>query len=325
VTQGASVTLRDNTIRDNTVTGSAGGVRITAASIEVTGNTVTGNSAHDAGGLQLSGPAAIVRNTIAGNRASYRYGGLTVTSSAAVLDSNTIHDNDGGEGYGAAYLAAGTHLVRNNLITGNRAGYYPGLMVSGAGLSRVVNNTLVDNIARTSSSPFALYVSSGTPLVANNVVAFNTVGILVSQTAKVRNNCSFGNTLSNWVRPDSAGADGNIELDPQFADRASGDFRLAEGSPCRDTGDDSAIQPDDLDLDGSPRIQGRHVDMGAYETADATGIRWWDVLRALRLTGGIEHGTPDDMIRLDTGADALLDMLDCVRLARKAAGLDPNP
>jgi hypothetical protein len=63
---------------------------------------------------------------------------------------------------------------------------------------------------------------------------------------------------------------GNINADPLFADASVGDYHLQPGSPCIDTGDNTAVtEPNDLD--GLPRIIDGDcdgtpmVDMGAYE------------------------------------------------------------
>ena len=59
---------------------------------------------------------------------------------------------------------------------------------------------------------------------------------------------------------------GNINADPLF-----GEFRLAAGSPCIDTGDPALVPPPCADLDGRLRVWdgdgngSRIVDMGAYE------------------------------------------------------------
>jgi len=47
------------------------------------------------------------------------------------------------------------------------------------------------------------------------------------------------------------------------------DFHVQPGSPAIDAGDDASL-PGDLatDLDGSPRLQGDHVDVGAYEAPE---------------------------------------------------------
>ncbi|MDD5482077.1 MAG: choice-of-anchor Q domain-containing protein [Kiritimatiellae bacterium] len=57
----------------------------------------------------------------------------------------------------------------------------------------------------------------------------------------------------------------NIELNPQFAGKDSGNFRLANDSPCVNSGTNQDWMTNAVDLDGSPRIRYGRVDMGAYE------------------------------------------------------------
>jgi hypothetical protein len=78
---------------------------------------------------------------------------------------------------------------------------------------------------------------------------------------------------------DAVCGDGNIDADPLFVDLDGGDYRLANGSPCIDSGINDALPEDTFDLDedddtteslpfdldGNERIVGGTVDMGAYE------------------------------------------------------------
>jgi hypothetical protein len=60
--------------------------------------------------------------------------------------------------------------------------------------------------------------------------------------------------------------EGNIDADPMFVDLASGDYHVKSGSPCIDAGDPgTGVDPFDTDLDGTPRLAGAKLDMGAYE------------------------------------------------------------
>src|SRR5262249_24087629 len=82
------------------------------------------------------------------------------------------------------------------------------------------------------------------------------------------NNLFFGNVAD--VASGSAGPN-SVFADPLYA--GPGDYHLQATSPAIDAGDDAAVPATDLfgdpipDLDGNPRIQGSHVDIGAYETA----------------------------------------------------------
>lgn len=57
---------------------------------------------------------------------------------------------------------------------------------------------------------------------------------------------------------------GNLVARPRFVDAARKDFRLAPGSPGVDQGRKTPDLPE-TDADGKPRVQGRGVDVGAYE------------------------------------------------------------
>jgi hypothetical protein len=58
---------------------------------------------------------------------------------------------------------------------------------------------------------------------------------------------------------------GNISTDPLFRNPAAQDYHLLAHSPCRDAGDPWASNLLPVDLDGTPRIAGVAVDMGADE------------------------------------------------------------
>jgi hypothetical protein len=127
-------------------------------------------------------------------------------------------------------------------------------------------------------------------LLANNVASGNAVsGITVPGEASSllnRNNLVFGNGTDDFTP-----GPGTITEDPHFV--GNGDYHLQLDSPAIDAGDDSAV-PGDLatDLDGSPRIQGSRVDLGAYETAPEAGapLAGAAALLALRALGRWTRG-----------------------------------
>jgi len=62
------------------------------------------------------------------------------------------------------------------------------------------------------------------------------------------------------------GGQGNIVADPCFVNPNSNDFHLLPSSPCINEGDpDYIAEPNEIDLDGKPRIIAGRIDMGAYE------------------------------------------------------------
>ena len=62
-----------------------------------------------------------------------------------------------------------------------------------------------------------------------------------------------------------------IADEPKFVDPAKGNWRLAADSPCVDAGLD-VCAVGDRDLAGNVRIQGEHVDIGAYESRPPTPL-----------------------------------------------------
>ena len=61
------------------------------------------------------------------------------------------------------------------------------------------------------------------------------------------------------------GVNGNITNAPSFIDWENGDYRLAYGSPCINSGTNEAWMAAATDFDGNPRMVDGTVDMGAFE------------------------------------------------------------
>jgi hypothetical protein len=128
------------------------------------------------------------------------------------------------------------------------------------------------------------------PVLTNCIVWNNTDGngdtaesLQIYGGSPVINNCC----IQGWTG--KLGGSGNFALDPSFVDPNGPDgkagtpddnLRLSLTSPCRDTGNNSALGTDTADLDkdgdvnepipfdieGKPRILGGIVDLGAYES-----------------------------------------------------------
>jgi hypothetical protein len=240
----------------------------------ITNNVIVANQAQSGGGIHCASLAAplIANNTIASNVAfAAEATGLYVKGGggiAAQSSSPTVRNN----------------FIAHNVVTnvGTFTGYGGGLClvtVSGpsGGTPQVLNNTFLQNQAAMSVASAenggALYCKSVNPVLANNLIAFGSSGILAaSATITLRNNCVFGNaTFGFQGLADPTGSNGNISADPLLLD-PTGDFHLAADSPCRDGGDDASVAAGWLDLDGEPRLQGAHVDIGADEL-EPTPIR----------------------------------------------------
>jgi hypothetical protein len=165
--------------------------------------------------------------------------------------------------------------------------------------------------------------------VVNNIVAFNGYGMYEDDPARPftpSHNCVYGNTTDySGLTAD----DTNIAQNPRLVDYANGDVHLVALSPCIDAGDDSALMTGDLDTDSQSRTNGEHVDIGADEFSEIRLYNVANVIVALRLASGIGAATVDEIPRLNVEATGLssdkVDLLDAIRIARKAAGLEANP
>ncbi|MDX6728931.1 MAG: hypothetical protein QOK49_3736 [Baekduia sp.] len=130
-----------------------------------------------------------------------------------ILDNVIYNNADRGV---QLYPNAQRTLVRGNIIDGNGEG----VIFSGDGGTASNGNVVENNIIANSRlrSNVESWYPKGNPVGVNNVV---------------RNNCLWkGATMNVDASEGGFSASSNVTVDPQFVDRAAGDFRLAAGSPC---------------------------------------------------------------------------------------------
>ena len=161
-----------------------------------------------------------------------------------VLNRCKFIDNEASYGGGSSRSTA-----RNSLYLRNHATLYGG----GAYIGEICNCTVKNNTAADRDTKAVGGIWFGT--ISNCIIWGNTA-------AGVEHNYMNSSFISyTCTYPLPASGDGNIDTDPMFADDEG---RLMPISPCKNTGD-NASSFGGLDLDGSARIQGTTVDMGAYE------------------------------------------------------------
>lgn len=333
----ANVTLIGNTdpllrVYDSIVTAEAGCGRDTVLS----GFTITGGTGKST-------------NTPSGVR--YNGGGIHLATASPTIENNTIVDNTtllqwiatqyfgGGDGGGIACYSGSAPLIIGNLIARNLTqkltdgGLGAGVYCSNSSPT-LVNNTIVLNTKDFGNTvPGGAVAGEGTsaPTLVNNVIAFNVGGVSLSAGVLLKNDVYSNATAwqANYSGiPDATGTEGNLSVDPLFANKAAGDYRLLPGSPCIDAGDDSILTLGQTDLDGNPRKLGAHVDMGAYEFHTAGFLTLADAAVALRVAGGLSGLDQPGLARLNVLPDSpvnSVDVRDAIGIARKAVGLDVNP
>jgi len=205
----------------------------------------------------------------------------------------------------------GNPTLINCVISNNSAGRYGGAIHSGYNSRSVLRNCIVWNNTAPTGPQIALHDVS---------------------TATI----SYSDVQGGWS------GEGNIDSNPWFADPTNADYHLSELSPCINAGDpDYAVEPDETDLDGRPRVIGPRIDMGAYEfnhvpVADAgpdqTAYAGVDGMAKVTLDGTgsyDEDGQPltykwslkTDSEIVPLPGDGIVNLHDFAALARKWRGL----
>jgi len=242
-----------------------------------------------------------------------QYASLMLDTCSPPIDNITISKGwrDG------LYLYASNSAVTNSLFTTH--GY------SGIVLAACTNPTMTG--ITTAGNDTGIYTSNSNFTLVNSIVSSNRLGINAGGTNNpvIRYSCVHTNRNANFTGiADPGTANGNIQQNPLFQNPTAGNYRLMNGSPCVDAGDDSVLTDGQLDLAGIARKQGTHVDMGAWEIPVAGAYSWSDVRDALRVAGGLLEPSPAQYTRLNVVSDSRVNLLDAVRLGRKVSGLEPN-
>lgn len=218
---------------------------ITVSDITFISGRITGGSNNGAGlHVQSEGSITVERNEFIGNESVYNTGGLYVGTS-------------------------GTLMVRNNLLLINKSPFIGGAQLIANGDDAIVsNNTIVGNVGTDTNSNTTgglLVGGSAHFVLSNNLIYFNTDLDFNNQSLGSSVACNDMG-LVGGLAFSSGGSFGNIDVDPGFAPGLFS-VRLASDSPLVNAGTNTPAGGVGIyDADGEPRLQGGHVDIGAYET-----------------------------------------------------------
>ncbi|HEY3413477.1 MAG TPA: choice-of-anchor Q domain-containing protein [Armatimonadota bacterium] len=308
----------------NTYPGFGGGIATEHATATITGNTIRGNHADSTGGgiYCYDLPVVVRDNAVVENTSDEFSAGIHCSTDAQILN-NVIRGNVSSNSVGGLSLKNGTITLANNLIAVNKSTSYAGGLWAHEASVNLYNNTFASNDHE--AVEMISTAAAHTLNVANNIITGSATGILINapapSTVTLSTNCVFGNiTNYTYIAPGAS----DIQVNPLYVNATGGDYRLLPASPAIDVGTDSAATGD-WDLDGRPRIQGSHVDMGAYEYVAVAQTGAAAALTALKIAAGLQTATPFDKMALDvesTGtSNGVIDLGDAVRLLRMAAGL----
>jgi len=242
-----------------------------ARDIVIRGLTFANGSGDRAGGLKVSDAGPITTANVLIERNIFRNNAATVyaqdNSGGALLVAT-----DGPDFSGSVFLT-----VRGNLFSGNRAPDGAAALLFSNNSIDVSNNTVTANQSFDTSlsvrSTFTTFTLSGINY-SNNIFWANNPDSLADTfdlraDSTVRSNLAadlFNNDLQAVHGTPRTDQD-NRAVDPGFIDSTQGDFHVAKTSMMVDVGIDDpegGVAP--IDLDGTTRVLGAHVDIGAYES-----------------------------------------------------------
>ena len=299
--QGASPTIRNNTINANRGCGGAG-IGLTGGSPVIDGNTVSngkmslsgGCTGADGGGIVLSGAGTptVSRNYIDKNVANVGGGIAILDGSAASLSQNLVASNSATQG-GGIFLqpgASATPSLIANTFANNDA-------ISGAAVyaDPLDSATLTGNIFSSSKNLDAVYCASG----SSGALASFTYNLVFSS----------GGSAFSGACDDQTGSNHNISADPLLSNITYGDFHLSIGSPAIDAGNNAAVSSLSTDYDGNTRVVNgagsATVDIGALEyqgdttfTVDSTALSFPDTAVGV-------NSSSQTLVVVNTGAHTL--------------------
>ena len=268
----SSDVLTDTEFRSNRAE-LGGAVFNSSSDIELTDSSFFNNSAIDDGGAIYTSDSNpnITNVDFVSNTATDDGGAIYNDGGSPVIIGGVFADNAANSS-GGAFYSNGNHTVANSLFTGN-VGLSGGGIFNSNNSSTVVNSTFSDNTGRNAGAIAFLGDEEDTPSVSNSIIYGNRNfasddQIFVGET---------GLSVTNSLVEGGFEGEGNLDVSPEFVAPDNFDYRLSEGSPAINAGNNEATvlsgEGEDTvvelseDLAGNPRTVGNTVDLGAYEGA----------------------------------------------------------
>jgi parallel beta-helix repeat protein/predicted outer membrane repeat protein len=299
----SSPTLTNCTFSGNSASYEGGGMYNSYSSLNITNCTFIGNSSYDSGGAVYIGGKSnqtLTNCIFIDNSARYFGGAMVIGHCYPTLINCTFRNNKTEYGGGGIFCYSEASPTLNNCeFTGNVT------QDSGGGMHNTVSSspTLL-NCTFTGNSAGNIgggiwNRGNSNPTLTNCIIWGNEaregpeIAVVEGSdpsTVTVSYSDAQGGKQDVYVGPGCAliWGQGNIDTAPCFADPGYwghrddpnivvepndpnalwvyGDYHLLPGSPCIDTGDPNYVaEPNEMDLDGKPRVIGDRIDMGAYE------------------------------------------------------------
>lgn len=243
----SSPTVINNMIQENGNNLYGGGVYCSGGSPIIKNNIISNNTSCFGGGISCEDSPTIINNIIKNNSAKFSGGGISCSYSTVTIANNIVYKNHSDINGGINISCWSTPIFTNNTVYQNLANKGGGLGCGTSCILTISNSIFWRNCA-----------NQGKEILINSTIFPSTLTIHHSNLTGGKSSI-FVDSVStlNW------GA-GMIDSDPSFVDPENCDFHLTYLSPCRNSGDNSAVVKA-VDFEGDPRIAFKDVDMGADE------------------------------------------------------------
>jgi len=294
-------TLTDCIFTANSAQSTGGGISNTLSNLTLTNCTFRENFSDGSGGAIYSSSVCNITMIDCLLRGNFANGGGAISNycNDTTLDNCTFSENFAENNGGGIYnMSDSNSTLINCMFSGNRSEKYGGGMYNSDSNPSLISCTFSGNTAAdcggginnsNSIAGFTNCTFAGNSAEIGNALACDSSNQEYPSILEVINCIVWDGDNQIWNNDDSIifiecsnvqggwpgeGGD-NIDADPLFVDADGADnvtgteddnLRLLPGSPCIDTGENTAI-PESVVMDagGNPRIVNDTVDMGAYE------------------------------------------------------------
>ncbi len=268
-----------NCLFDNNSTGGAGGGIFCSGDagtvvLNLTGCTFTNNTADNNGGALFNNEGmgnailTVDDSTFADNDAPFGNGGALFNDGTANITGSTISGNTAGSDGGGIFNTNTCTLI-NSTVAGNHADVGLGGGLNGGSFT-LRHCTVANNVAANVSGINAASPVLGHTIVANNVAnGFpnpDLNGPITSEGFNLIGNSTGG---SGFVASDQQNVDPKLDsAGLQNNGGTTQTIALLQGSPAINGGNSAFSGPPTTDQRGAgfPRVTGRRIDIGAFET-----------------------------------------------------------
>ncbi len=269
-----SVTATRSTIHSGKAVGngSHGGGIATEGRLTLYRSRVTGNAAHDGGGVFTLGGASVTYSTFLGNIAANDDAALEALGGDVTINKSLFTNNRASGGCGAVCVyGSGRTVVLNSTISGNEASYLAaGRLSDDAAVSSstiVFNTSLSTN--QCTGALRARHLRLESSIVANNNCRASQPNYDIGGSVAAGYTLTGSNNLVRLSRiplpADTITASPMVQSSLLDDGGPTPTHPLLRGSPALDAGNNTAGQQYDQRGPGFPRVLGLRADIGAHE------------------------------------------------------------